>query len=96
MSACLGLPIRTYDDWENEKTTPHQVTLEGCAARLTQGWQSMLSAPRGRQALYWIVPSSNRSWGKPHLELCAYDCWASTDKAIAWMELPTEPILKKS
>jgi len=93
MAAALDLPIRTYDDWENEKTTPHQVTLEGCAARLTQGWQSMRSAPRRRKVFFWIVPSSKFSLSKPHLELCAYDCWASTDKAIAWMEPPTEPIL---
>jgi|GEM_PF-4099768 len=93
MAAALDLPIRTYDDWENEKTNPRQVTLEGCAARLTQGWQSMLSAPGGRLVLFWIVPSLQLSRSKPHLELCAYGCWASTDKAIAWMEPPTEPIL---
>lgn len=34
MAHLLSLPVRTYEDWEKEKTVPHQVTLEGCAARI--------------------------------------------------------------
>ena len=34
MAAFLDVPLGTYTDWETKRTSPHQVTLEGCAARL--------------------------------------------------------------
>ena len=36
MAHLLSLPVRTYEDWEKEKTVPHMLTLEGCAARIAK------------------------------------------------------------
>lgn len=36
MAFLLGMPVRTYDDWEKVVTTPRDVTLEGCAARIAK------------------------------------------------------------
>lgn len=68
-----------------------------------RGWHPMETAPRSEKVIFWIIPKpleecnvhSNgqpiTSWNSPHFMFCEYGCWPSVDKAVAWMEPPSEP-----
>jgi hypothetical protein len=68
------------------------------------GWRQIDTAPRDREALFWVVPKPPEdtyvdSAGHPivvtftpYLFKGHYGSWSSLSKATHWMPLPTSPI----
>ena len=44
-AAILGVPHRTFCDWERDKTTPYDITQEGAFARL-KAWTKQNKVPK--------------------------------------------------